>query len=212
MEDFEKKLSIKDSTTVSAMEVGSCSSACDSFSSTTIVHLLRKFLNIQQRRAQAYSKLKRSCLLFYFLFLRYWIRICLNLSSIFLSWVQGIFRVYDFGRGIGLSTALQWDYSGVQWLLKTSWYPNLNSKFSNFMFFFFNIKTYLVVFYFWVQVLEMESLFLNPDYCRVDLAKLLRSVQEQEKQKLHLVTNVSISLLLFIVFFSLSFSMSWNFI
>ena len=54
----------------------------------------------------------------------------------------------------------------------------------------------------------MESLFLNPDYCRVDLAKLLRSVQEQEKQKLHLVTNVSISLLLFIVFFSLSFSMS----
>ncbi|MBA0702258.1 hypothetical protein Goari_022399 [Gossypium aridum] len=37
------------------------------------------------------------------------------------------------------------------------------------------------------QVLEMESLFLNPDYCRVDLAELLRAIQTQEKQKLHLV-------------------------
>ena len=37
------------------------------------------------------------------------------------------------------------------------------------------------------QVLEMESLFLNPDYGRDDLAHLLRSVQNQEKQKLHLV-------------------------
>ncbi|MFQ6644120.1 hypothetical protein Gotur_017275 [Gossypium turneri] len=34
------------------------------------------------------------------------------------------------------------------------------------------------------QVLEMESLFLNPDYCRVDLAELLRAIQTQEKQKL----------------------------
>lgn len=38
-----------------------------------------------------------------------------------------------------------------------------------------------------VQVLEMESLFLKPDYCRIDLAQLLRAVQAQEKQKLHLV-------------------------
>ena len=38
-----------------------------------------------------------------------------------------------------------------------------------------------------VQVLEMESLFMNPDYGRTDLAQLLRAVQEQEKQKLHLV-------------------------
>ncbi|RVW34524.1 hypothetical protein CK203_115332 [Vitis vinifera] len=37
------------------------------------------------------------------------------------------------------------------------------------------------------QVLEMESLFLDPDYGRDDLAHLLRSVQNQEKQKLHLV-------------------------
>jgi hypothetical protein len=33
----------------------------------------------------------------------------------------------------------------------------------------------------------MESLFLSPDYSRVDLAQLLRAVQAQEKQKLHLV-------------------------
>jgi hypothetical protein len=33
----------------------------------------------------------------------------------------------------------------------------------------------------------MESLFLSPDYSRVDLAQMLRAVQAQEKQKLHLV-------------------------
>lgn len=37
----------------------------------------------------------------------------------------------------------------------------------------------------------MESLFLSPDYGRDDLAHLLRSVQDQEKQKLHLVCCVS---------------------
>ncbi|MCI05774.1 hypothetical protein A2U01_0026827, partial [Trifolium medium] len=35
-------------------------------------------------------------------------------------------------------------------------------------------------------VLEMESLFQSPDYSRVDLAQILRAVQDQEKQKLHL--------------------------
>lgn len=28
---------------------------------------------------------------------------------------------------------------------------------------------------------------MKPDYCRLDLAQLLRAVQDQEKQKLHLV-------------------------
>ncbi|KAE8009284.1 hypothetical protein FH972_005731 [Carpinus fangiana] len=40
------------------------------------------------------------------------------------------------------------------------------------------------------QVLEMESLFLSPDYSRIDLAQLLRAVQAQEKQKLHLTTTI----------------------
>ncbi|XP_073144839.1 uncharacterized protein [Henckelia pumila] len=35
------------------------------------------------------------------------------------------------------------------------------------------------------QVLEIESLFISPDFCREDLAQLLRSVQAQEKEKLH---------------------------
>ncbi|KZV43640.1 hypothetical protein F511_00191 [Dorcoceras hygrometricum] len=35
------------------------------------------------------------------------------------------------------------------------------------------------------QVLEIESLFMSPDCCREDLAHLLRSVQAQEKEKLH---------------------------
>lgn len=38
-----------------------------------------------------------------------------------------------------------------------------------------------------MQVLELESLFLKPDCFRDDLAQLLRAVQAQEKQKLHLV-------------------------
>ncbi|XP_075501998.1 uncharacterized protein LOC142540032 [Primulina tabacum] len=35
------------------------------------------------------------------------------------------------------------------------------------------------------QVLEIEYLFMSPDCCREDLAQLLRSVQAQEKDKLH---------------------------
>ncbi|XP_058081510.1 uncharacterized protein LOC131229536 isoform X3 [Magnolia sinica] len=38
-------------------------------------------------------------------------------------------------------------------------------------------------------VLEMESMLLNPDFCRDDLAGLLKAVQAQEKQKLHLDLN-----------------------
>ncbi|XP_021659370.1 uncharacterized protein LOC110649199 isoform X1 [Hevea brasiliensis] len=42
------------------------------------------------------------------------------------------------------------------------------------------------------QVLEMEFLFLSPDYGRVDLAQLLRAVQTQEKQKLHLTATIQV--------------------
>lgn len=41
-----------------------------------------------------------------------------------------------------------------------------------------------------LQVLEMESLFLMPDILRIDLACLLKDVQEAEKQKLHLVNGL----------------------
>ncbi|XP_011032959.1 PREDICTED: uncharacterized protein LOC105131615 [Populus euphratica] len=42
------------------------------------------------------------------------------------------------------------------------------------------------------QVIEMESLFLNPDHDRVDLAHLLRDIQTQEKQKLHLTATIQL--------------------
>ncbi|KAL0455271.1 UNVERIFIED_CONTAM: hypothetical protein Slati_0866300 [Sesamum latifolium] len=42
------------------------------------------------------------------------------------------------------------------------------------------------------QVLEMESLFVSPDCCREDLARLLRSVQAQEKEKLHLTATIQV--------------------
>ncbi|KAL3024419.1 hypothetical protein AAZX31_04G120500 [Glycine max] len=42
------------------------------------------------------------------------------------------------------------------------------------------------------KVLEMESLFTSPDYCRVDLAQLLRAVQDQEKLKLQLTATIQV--------------------
>ncbi|PIN19134.1 hypothetical protein CDL12_08191 [Handroanthus impetiginosus] len=42
------------------------------------------------------------------------------------------------------------------------------------------------------QVLKMESLFLSPDCCREDLARLLKSVQAQEKEKLHLTATIQV--------------------
>lgn len=51
MEDFAKKVTIEECTAMDE-ETGRSSSS-------TIVHLLRNFLAIQQRRAEAYGKLKR---------------------------------------------------------------------------------------------------------------------------------------------------------
>ncbi|KAJ4821788.1 hypothetical protein Tsubulata_019849 [Turnera subulata] len=42
------------------------------------------------------------------------------------------------------------------------------------------------------KVLEMESLFLTSDYSRVVLAHLLRAVQVQEKEKLHLTATIQV--------------------
>ncbi|KAL1531517.1 hypothetical protein AAHA92_31647 [Salvia divinorum] len=42
------------------------------------------------------------------------------------------------------------------------------------------------------QVLEMESVFASPAYCREDLASLLRSVQVQEKEKLNLTATIQV--------------------
>ncbi|GFQ05414.1 hypothetical protein PHJA_002685500 [Phtheirospermum japonicum] len=42
------------------------------------------------------------------------------------------------------------------------------------------------------QVLKIESLFASPESCREDLAGLLRSVQAQEKEKLHLTATIQV--------------------
>ncbi|KAI4332851.1 hypothetical protein L6164_017729 [Bauhinia variegata] len=120
-DDFEKKLSIKDS-----MEIEENTS-----DSEKIVPLLRKFLGIQQRRAEAYSKLKR------------------GFSEYMASGGELAYRQ--------LCSEITVEFNDC-------------SK----------------------QVLEMESLFLSPDYCRVDLAQLLRAVQDQEKQKLHLTATIQV--------------------
>lgn len=42
------------------------------------------------------------------------------------------------------------------------------------------------------QVLKIESCLKSPEYCREDLAKLLQSVQLQEKQKLHMTAQLQV--------------------
>ncbi|XWS08200.1 hypothetical protein CRYUN_Cryun41cG0059300 [Craigia yunnanensis] len=113
MEDFKEKVSIKESREI---EEG---------------HLVRKFLDVQQCRAEAYSKLK-----------------------------TGFFEYMNSGGELA--------------------YQQLCSEIT----IEFNDCS--------KQVLEMESLFLNPDYCRVDLAQLLRAIQTQEKQKLHLTATIQV--------------------
>ncbi|XP_038978071.1 uncharacterized protein LOC120108519 [Phoenix dactylifera] len=99
--------------------------------SAKLVDLLRRFLGIQQRRAEAYAKLHRG------------------------------FSEYMTNGG---------ELSYQQLCGEITVEFNDCSK----------------------QVLEMESLLLMPDLCRDDLAGLLRDVQAQEKQKLHLTASIQI--------------------
>ncbi|KAM6584072.1 hypothetical protein CsatB_011074 [Cannabis sativa] len=128
MEDFEKKLSIDESMEEDGTH-GHATSA--SHSSTTIVHLLRKFLALQQRRAEAYSNLKR------------------GFSEYMISGNELVYQQ--------LCSDITLEFNNC-------------SK----------------------QVIEIESLFKNSEYDRVDLAKLLRAVQEQEKQKLNLTVTLQV--------------------
>jgi len=122
MEDFDKKVSIKE-----PMETEEPVAA----DSPKVVDLLRRFLAVQQRRAEAYAKLKN-------------------------------------GFGEYMVSGGELPYQQLCSEITVEF--NDCSK----------------------QVLEMESLFLSPDYSRVDLAQLLRAVQAQEKQKLHLTATIQV--------------------
>ncbi|KAK6143251.1 hypothetical protein DH2020_023599 [Rehmannia glutinosa] len=133
MEDFEKKVSISEPLTPSMdvqVEEEEKGSKINS-GSKTIVGLLRRFLAVQQRRALAYSRLKRG------------------------------FENYMVSGG---------ELAYQQLCSEITAEFNDCSK----------------------QVLEMESLFVSPDSCREDLARLLRSVQAQEKEKLHLTATIQV--------------------
>ncbi|KAG9458649.1 hypothetical protein H6P81_003157 [Aristolochia fimbriata] len=99
--------------------------------STQLIHLLRRFLGIQQRRAEAYAKLK---------------------SGFDEYMMSGVELNYEH-----LCSEVTVEFNSC-------------SK----------------------EVLEMESLLMKPEFCRNDLAGILRSVQEQEKQKLHLTARIQI--------------------
>ncbi|XP_065872148.1 uncharacterized protein [Euphorbia lathyris] len=122
MDDFEKKLRITES-----ME----SDTQTDHISKNILLLLRRFLHIQQRRAQAYASLKRG---------------------------------FDEYMVSGGELAYQQLCSEI-----TQQFSDCSK-----------------------QVLEMEAQFLNPNYARVDLSQLLRGVQTQEKQKLHLTATIQV--------------------
>ncbi|MFS8019294.1 putative required for excision 1-B domain-containing protein [Helianthus anomalus] len=122
MEDFEEKVKISEAMDTTDVDQNSSSS-----SRLQIVSLLRQFLAVQQRRAEAYAKLKK-----------------------------GFTELGD---------------SAYQHLCN-----EITVEFSDCS----------------KEVLALESTFLSPDYCRNDLASLLRSVQVQEKQKLHLTATVQV--------------------
>ncbi|KAI6670022.1 hypothetical protein NL676_004907 [Syzygium grande] len=129
MEDFEKKVSITDP--MDSEPETTTPTPAAAASSSQVLHLLRRFLAVQQRRAEAYAKLKRG-------FAEYL--------------VSG--REVAYQQLCGEITAEFNDCSK--------------------------------------QVIEMESLFMAPDHCRVDLAQMLRAVQAQEKQKLHLTATIQV--------------------
>ncbi|WOK95920.1 hypothetical protein Cni_G04627 [Canna indica] len=111
---------------IESMEVGERSSR-----SAKTIDLLRRFLSVQQRRAEAYAKLRRG-------------------FTDYMS--NGGELVYQ-----QLCNEITMEF-------------NECSK----------------------QVLEMESLLMMSDVCREDLASLLKAVQAQEKQKLHLTARIQI--------------------
>ncbi|KAJ3693763.1 hypothetical protein LUZ60_009243 [Juncus effusus] len=109
------------------MEIGDDATS----SSADLVGLLRRFLAVQQRRAEAYTKLRRG-------FNEYM--------------ANGAELVYQ-----QLCGEITQEFNDC-------------SK----------------------QVLEMESLLSMPEICRTDLANLLKGVQVQEKQKLHLTIKIQV--------------------
>ncbi|KAK3407984.1 hypothetical protein EUGRSUZ_J00312 [Eucalyptus grandis] len=127
MEDFEKKVSITDPMD-SEPETAA---APDAAPAPQVLDLLRRFLAVQQRRAEAYARLKSG------------------------------FAEYMVSGG---------EVAYQQLCGEITAEFNDCSK----------------------QVIEMESLFMAPDYGRVDLAQMLRAVQVQEKQKLHLTATIQL--------------------
>ncbi|XP_039170930.1 required for excision 1-B domain-containing protein isoform X2 [Eucalyptus grandis] len=129
MEDFEKKVSITDP--MDSEPETAAASADASAAAPQVLDLLRRFLAVQQRRAEAYARLKSG------------------------------FAEYMVSGG---------EVAYQQLCGEITAEFNDCSK----------------------QVIEMESLFMAPDYGRVDLAQMLRAVQVQEKQKLHLTATIQL--------------------
>ncbi|XP_050386745.1 uncharacterized protein LOC126803041 [Argentina anserina] len=125
MEEFEKKLSIRDDGQEEEEE--------DAVKVST-AELLGEFLGIQQRRAEAYAKLRLG------------------------------FAHYMDSSSSSAESAYQTLCGDV-----TQEFNDCSK-----------------------QVLHLESLFLGPDYGRLDLAHLLRAVQTQEKQKLNLTATLQV--------------------
>ncbi|KAI8025025.1 hypothetical protein LOK49_LG02G01763 [Camellia lanceoleosa] len=180
MEDFEKKVTITDSDSMEA-EVDS---RCDS---SKIIGLLRRILEIQERRAQAYAKLKKvehaeslTLVLGMDIVLFLGLEMAERMEGLALYFPHKNTKALEaWGEACGF---IAWT-EGVSWTIwfqEESVYQQLCSEITVE----FNECS--------KQVLEMESLFLSPDCFRDDLARLVRSIQVQEKQKLQLTATIQV--------------------
>ncbi|KAM5551149.1 hypothetical protein ABKV19_026138 [Rosa sericea] len=137
MEEFEKKLTIRDDGDGDGDGDGDAVMEAEEEEAKKVstVELLREFLGIQQRRAEAYAKLR-----------------------------TGFAHYMESSSSSSAESAYQKLCSDV-----TQEFNDCSR-----------------------QVLHMESLFLGPDYGRLDLAHLLRAVQTHEKQKLNLTATLQL--------------------
>ncbi|KAL9271642.1 hypothetical protein AKJ16_DCAP16633 [Drosera capensis] len=183
MDDFEKKLKITADTAegggvqdlveeqggTAHMSMEVCEDD-DAAAKSKTLNLLRQFLQVQQRRALAYAKLRSG-------FAEYmasgaeaaYQHLCNDITTEFCDFSKQARSIVPLMPHFSVAVV----YSGT-----------ILPVFSVVTPFRWDMSS--------MQVLELESQFLKPCSFREDLARLLRSVQEQEKQKLQLTATIQV--------------------
>ncbi|THU57962.1 hypothetical protein C4D60_Mb03t09120 [Musa balbisiana] len=172
--------------------------------SAKIIDLLRRFLGVQQRRAEAYAKLRRG-------FTEYmsnggelaYQQLCKEITVEFndcskeVLEMESLLLMPDLSRGdlADLLKAVQAQEKQKLHLVPRLCHMGFTEYMSNGGELAYQQLCKEITVEFndcSKEVLEMESLLLMPDLSRGDLADLLKAVQAQEKQKLHLTARIQI--------------------